>query len=403
MTQALRLIVFNADEDFSPILRSALVAFEGIKIVAEVDEPALLAEAVQRFPVDLLVVHLDPFPDAVLEVVKDLLGRRHDLPCFAVSECTDSSVILSAMRAGFREFLTKPLQREDLEAALAKMAAQKPARRQHGQLISVIGTVGGVGSTTIAVNLAVELAQQQAGRVALVDLDFRFGQVATFLDMQPTFSIADLCDTPEQLDPQMIEKAVLKHSTGVEVLARPQQFAQAEQITAAHAASALSALQEFYDFVVVDGPTRHDSGGRVVLELSDAVLLVLQLIVPSVRNADRIMQELSRQGFNQERLKLITNRAGTNNGSLAVDQVETTLNQKMFACVSDDWQAVSTAINMGEPLCMAAPRSKSRQDIEALARRLSPDASSSNGTAAEARKAGAGGIFSRIFSTPKNE
>ena len=380
MAQALRLVVFNADEDFGPILRGELLGFDGVKIVAEVDEPALLTEAVQRFPIDLLVVHLDPFPEQILAAVKQLLVQKPDLPCFGVSGSQDGTVILAALRAGFREFLTKPLVSEELETALKKMMAQKPAKRQHGQLISVIGTVGGVGGTTLAVNTAVELAQQKAGRVALVDMDFRFGQVATFLDLQPNFTVADLCDTPEQLDPRMIEKAVVKHATGVEVLARPHQFAQAEQISAAHAASVVSALQEFYDFVVIDGPMRFDSGGRVVLEMSDIVLLVLQLIVPSVRNADRIVQELGRQGFNLDRLKLVVNRTGHNNGSLEVEQVEATLNQKMYACISDDWQAASTAINMGEPLCMAAARSKARQDIEALARRLCPEPAPVNGT-----------------------
>ncbi len=403
MAQALRLVVFNADEDFGPVLRSELLTFDGIKIVAEVDEPALLTEVVQRFPVDLLVVHLDPYPDQILECVKELIGQRADLPCFAVSECTDGQLILAAMRAGFREFLTKPLDKDELEAALNKMLAQKPTKRQHGQLISVIGTVGGVGGTTLAVNAAVELAQQKAGRVVLVDMDFRFGQVATFLDLQPKFTIADLCDTPEQLDPRMIEKAIIKHSTGVEILARPHQFAQAEQITAAHAASVVSALQEFYDFVVIDGPMRYDSGGRVVLEMSDIALLILQLIVPSVRNADRVVQELGRQGYNLDRLKLVVNRVGRDNGSLEVEQVEATLNQKMYACISDDWQAASTAINMGEPLCMAASRSKARQDIEALARRLCPDAASSIAAADPTKKVVASGIFSRIFSTPKNE
>jgi pilus assembly protein CpaE len=402
MAQALRLVVFNADEEFGPVLRGELLAFEGIKIVAEVDEPALLTEAVQRFPVDLLIVHLDPFPEQILAAAKDLLAQHPDLPCFAISESQDGAVILAAMRAGFREFLTKPLDGEELETALNKMIAQKPAKRQHGQLISIIGTVGGVGGTTLAVNTAVELAQAKAGRVALVDMDFRFGQVATFLDLQPNFTVADLCDTPEQLDPRMIEKAIVKHSTGVEVLARPHQFAQSEQISAAHAASVVSALQEFYDFVVIDGPMRFDSGGRVVLEMSDVVLLILQLIVPSVRNADRILQELGRQGYNLDRLKLVVNRVGHNNGSLEVEQVEATLNQKMYACINDDWQAASTAINMGEPLCMAAARSKARQDIEALARRLCPDADPANGTG-DPKKAASNGIFSRIFSTPKNE
>jgi pilus assembly protein CpaE len=401
MGQALRLVVFNAEEDFGPVLRSELLSFDGVKIVAEVDEPALLAEAVQRFPVDLLVVHLDPLPERIIEAAKDVVAQHHDLPCFAVSASQDSAIILAALRAGFREFLNKPLRREELEAALAKTMAHKPAKR-HGRLISIISTVGGAGGTLLAVNVAAELAQQDAGRVVLVDMDFRFGQVAMCLDLQPNFTICDLCDTPEQLDPRMIEKAVVKHSTGVEVLARPHQFAQAEQISAAHAASVVSVLQELYDFVIIDGPMRYDPGGRVVLEMSDLVLLVLQLTVPSARNADRIVQELSRQGFNMERLKLVVNRLGKDGTSLQVEQVETSLNRKMYACISDDWPAASNSINMGEPLCTTAARSKLRQDIEALARRLCAGAESNNGDG-EVRKAGSIGILSRLFTASKNE
>jgi pilus assembly protein CpaE len=135
--------------------------------------------------------------------------------------------------------------------------------------------------------------------------------------------------------------------------------------------------------------------------MSDVVLLVLQLTVPSVRNADRMVGELSRQGFNMDRLKLVVNRVGKDNSSLQVEQVETTLNRKMYACLSDDWQAASNAVNMGEALCMAAGRSKLRQDIEALARRLCPDADA-NGDG-EAVKAGSGGILSRLFSASKIE
>ncbi len=401
MGQALRLVVFNAEEDFGPVLRSELLTFDGVKIVAEVDEPALLTEAVQRFPVDLLVVHLDPLPERTIEVAKDVLAQHPELPCFAISECQDSAIILAALRAGFREFLNKPLRREELEAAITKTMASRPVKHQHGKLISVIGTVGGAGSTLLAVNIAAELAQQDAGRVVLVDMDFRFGQVAMFLDLQPNFTISDLCDTPEQLDPRMIDKAVVKHATGAEVLARPHQFAQAEQISAAHAASVVSALQELYDFVVIDGPMRYDPGGRVVLEMSDVVLLVLQLTVPSARNADRMVQELSRQGFNMDRLKLVVNRAGKDSTSLQVEHVETTLNRKMYACVSDDWEAASNAVNMGEALCTAASRSKLRQDIEALARRLCPGAET-NGDG-EARKAASVGILSRLFSASKSE
>jgi len=402
MGQTLRLIVYNADEEFGPQLRAELLGFAGVKIVAEIDEIALLPEAVQQFPVDVVILNLDPVPEVVLEAVREVVSIKPDLPCFAISESRDGEVILAAMRAGCREYLTKPLDRDELGAALEKVLALKPVKSEQGYLISVVGTAGGVGASTIAVNLAVELAQLDQGKVALVDLDFRFGQVATFLDLQPNFTIADLCDTPEQLDPQLIEKAVVKHSSGVEVLARPHQFAQAEVITAAHAASVLSAMQEIYRFVVIDGPMRYDPAGRVVLEMSDMTLLVLQLLVPSVRNADRILQELSRQGFNLDRLKLVCTRVGRESGYLEVEHVETTLNQKIFAKISEDWRSVSNAINMGEPLLTSASRSRVRQDLATLAKRVSQELTKTKIEPIEKEKRPAGGFLSKLFSASKN-
>jgi len=402
MVQALRLIVFNAEEAFGSTLRRELLAFDGIKIIAEIDEAALLPEAVERFPVDLLLVHLDPFPEPVLEVVAAILRERPDLACFALSESRDGELILAAMRAGVREFLTKPLDREELGAALEKLWALKPQKVHQGKLVSVIGVCGGLGATTLAVNLAVEMAQLDVGKVALVDLDFRFGQVATFLDLQPNFTIADLCDTPEQVDPQMIEKAVVKHASGVHVLARPHQFAQAEQITAAHAASVLSALQEVYSFVVIDGPMRYDASGRIVLEMADLVLLVMQLLVPSVRNADRILQELSREGYNLDRLKLLCNRVGRESGHLEVDHIEATLNQEVFAKIAEDWRLVSDTINTGEPLCTAAPRSKVRQDILHLAKRIAQAGASAKEPDEASQRGASAGIFSKLFSSSKH-
>ncbi len=395
MASGTRVIVFNADEDHAPSLRSDLLSIEGVKIVAEVDEVSLLPAAVNQFACDVLIVHLDPQPEVVLHVATQVAEERSDLPVFGISDSKDQQLLLKALRAGFREFLDKPLDVTQLAQALSRVAQHRPASSRTGKLVSVIGSIGGAGATTTATNVAVELCQLTKAQVALVDLDFRFGQVATFLDVQPNFTIADLCETVEQCDQAMIEKAMVKHATGVHVLARPNHFAQAEQISAAHCAGVLSALQELYDYVVVDGPCRYDNGGKAVLDMADVNLLVVQLLVTSIRSTDRVLSELGRAGYNLERMKLVCNRVGRESGHLSQEHVEATLDRQIFHSIVEDWKAVCSAINMGEPLLTSAAKSKVRQGFRELAEKVrSPG---QTGAENEGTKK-SGGLLSKLFS-----
>ncbi len=372
-----RVILFTSDEAAAPDLRRRITVLPRVKIVAELDEPSLLAHAVAQFPADVLVVDIDRMTDVVLECVAQLGQSSPALAVFALSDNTEGDIVLRSMRAGMQEYLVKPLDAEDWARALSRVVANKPAAQEPGKLISVMGSAGGVGATMLSTNLAVELAAlcREDQRVAIVDLDFRFGQVATLLDVHSQFTVADLCATPEQLDPQMIMKALVHHPSGVYVLTRPHSFGQAEMITAAHCASVLTGLQELCEYVVVDGPTRHDQGARIVLDASDHILFVLQLLVTSARNTDRMLQELSVQGFNADRVSLVCNRLGRDSAHLEIAHVEQTLNRKMYVTIPDDWRTVSSSINVGRPLKVDFARSKVRSAIARLAMMLhDPDA-----------------------------
>lgn len=398
MASTVRVIVFNADEGYAPELRSALLSFEGVKIVAEVDEAVLLPQAATQFPADVAIVHLDPDPQTVLHMAGQVAAEAPELAIFALSESTDGQLILSAMRLGIREFLTKPIDREILTAALEKIAQRRLESATQGRLITVVGGAGGVGATAIAANLAVELADLAEGppekRVALADLDFRFGQVTTLLDLEPTYNIADLCETHEQLEPQVIERVLVEHSSGVRVLARPARFAQAENISAAHCVGVLTGLTGMFEYVVVDGPNRFDPGATAVLDLADDILLVMHLMVPCVRNVSRVVQGMREVGFNLGRLRLICNRSGRTSGNLSLQDVRETLGVEVYAALPDDWPTMSGAINLGEPLADFAEKSRIRAGVRDLAERLHRHDDGADETKAGKR----GGLFSKIFS-----
>lgn len=370
MGHGVQFIVLNSDEQFRKELRTMLLGFEGVRIAAEVEEPALLKQAVEQFNVDIILVNLDPSPDAVLPIAGEIASNRTDLAVFAVSTNTQADLILKALRMGLREFLPRPIEVEALGEAIEKVANTKVTNVSRGRLITVNSASGGSGATMLASNLAVELAEMCAGRVTLVDLDYRCGQVATFLDVDTLYSIADLTNSPEQLEQQVIERALVKHGSGVWVLSRPATIEQADGITASACVGLLSALLQFSDYVVTDGPTRFDLGGQSIFDFSDLNLLLVQLLVPNVRAALRHVESLRETGANLERWQLIFNRMGLESAHLDVKDATETIGLPCFAQVPDEWSTVSGAINLGEPLMSASPKSKVRTAIREIAGRL---------------------------------
>lgn len=382
MSKALRVIVLNTDEEAASELRALLLSLDDVKIVAELDEPSMLQQAVDQFPAEVLLVHLDPSPHAIMQTIAPVIEARKDvIATVAMTEDRDAELVVRAMRLGMREFLWKPFPPEQLSEILKRLQRDSTGTSKRiGRLIPVVGTSGGVGATSFVTNLGVELAQiddwkEDEGpvgrpRVAVVDLDFRFGQVSMFLDAQPSYTIADLCDTADHIEPQLIERVMVKHPSGVHVLAHPSNPEQAQRISAAQCASALGALLEHYDFVVVDGPARFDSTAQTVFDMTDIYVLVLQLVVPSVRNTDRILNELQRHGYNLDRVRLLCNRFGREAGFLDQADVEATLNRKLTWTLPDDWKTSATAVNVGASLLDYAPKSKLRLAYRQIARAI---------------------------------
>ncbi len=394
MPQDVRFIIVNADDALRSDLRAILVNSSGFKIVAEVDEPALLERAVKQFQVNAVLINLDPCPEAVLPVVAEVVAASEDLTFIATSSSTDGKLILEAIRLGIKEFLPKPIEAKTLAETIDRINSSRTATAPVGKLISIMGASGGVGATMLATNLAAELAGLASGPVTVVDLDFRYGQVATLLDVSPTYTLADLCQSPEQLEAQVIERALVKHASGLQVLSRPASLAQAETITAASCVGLLSSLLQFNDYVVLDGPTRFDLNAMHLLDLSDTNFLVVQQLVPTVRNAQRILDDLSGHGYSPERTQLICNRVGRDANTLSVNDVASTLDLSAFATIPDDWQTVSAAVNLGETLQQHGPKTKVREAIQEVAQRLHSPVSESDDKDTQKK-----GLIGRIFAT----
>lgn len=344
-----------------------LDGMSGVQVSDRVASADALPPAIEKQAIDLVLANLDPSASVILSAVAGLAKQHPNIRFFAISAQTDAELILKAMRSGFSEFIRLPDETDRLRRVIDTVRQRPPGAGGAGKLISVVGSAGGVGCTTLAVNLAVELAGQCSRDVALVDLDFQFGHVATMLDLEIQHSIADLCGESKSLDQRLVHKAVQRHRSGVHVLPRPREFEDAGGLTAEDCINLLQVMRQVYPYVVVDGPGRFDETGRCVLDFAEWNLLVVQPLLTSARNARRILQALERYDFDPARIRVICNRAGGGLTHLNLEQLEKSLNHKILISVPDDWMSVSSAINLGEPLATSTPKSKVRAAIGELA------------------------------------
>ncbi len=172
------------------------------------------------------------------------------------------------------------------------------------------------------------------------------------------------------LNPEVVKEAGRLGLPFIPGVITPTEIEQAERISAAQCAGVLAALLEHYDFVVADGPVRFDATARAVFDMAEMYVVVLQLLVPAVRNADRLLRELGRSGYNLDQVALVCNRFGRDSGYLEPVDVETTLGRKLAWALPYDWKIASAAVNVGAALLDYAPKSKLRLAFQQMAQQI---------------------------------
>lgn len=285
------------------------------------------------------------------------------LQLVAISRQTDPERIRSAMRAGYREYVVLPEDSALLRQAVRESHSASGSVEDQGQLVSIVGSKGGVGATLLATNLAAELSPVQ--RVCVVDLDFSMGDVAAFLDLQPKSSFQDLVAGIARLDQRMLTGSVTVHPSKVHVLAQPTELISEELISGEQVLQVLTVVADTYQIVVADCGCRIDEATLTTTAVSDLVLLIVNPDVPSVKNAWRRLNLMERQGFDRSLVRLVVNkwRKGT---ELSLTDIEHSLGLPVAATVAYDEETCIAGINSGQILREINKKSPTVRDIGAL-------------------------------------
>jgi pilus assembly protein CpaE len=311
-------------------------------------------------------------PGAALVVVSAQTPQRFGLiynivaaggVVIVISPTKDPELILRAMRAGAREFVLES-DHEELKLAVRSQAQVTETVDGNGAVITIFGAKGGVGCTTIASNLAGAL-QAAGGRVCIIDLDFHLGDVLSFMDVAGNYSITDVLQNMGRLDRELLESSMMRHPSGVNVLAQSGKMEEAEHIKGSDIGNLLNFLRKHYNYVLLDGVKGFDEISLAALDGSQHVLMVLTQDVPAVRNGQRCLELFNRLGYDQTKVKLILNRY-QKSSKITLEVVADTLKVAVSHAIANDFVSVIDAINRGLLLRDAAPRARLTQDIQGL-------------------------------------
>jgi pilus assembly protein CpaE len=323
-----------------------------------------------REPPELIIAVLPDDPLRSVEALEVLssVPRQKETLVIAVGPAADGKLVIRALRGIVDEYVDVKEMEAELVATLGSWRQRRMAGRPEARLISVLGPSGGSGSSTIAASLAVLLAKQHKS-AALIDLKLETGDLASLLDLKPTYSLADLSRNIDRLDQVFFQRALVQHASGVHLLAPPKPLADVELVTPEGIRQAIGLSRGLFPAVVVDVDHYFREEQLQVLRQTDVLLLVFRLDFTSLKNANRFMDHLDGLGIPVDRVRLVVNRFGQPR-EVPLAKAEEALKSKIYHVIPDEPKAVNQATNHGVPVVLEAPSAKVSKSLAKLAQMI---------------------------------
>lgn len=316
----------------------------------------------------LFIVHVPN--SAYLPRLRQLTGTFVGQPVIALVDCAnDPAVLLGAMRAGAVQVVPLPIVSEDFRAALECISQQFGHAATLNQAIAVSGVTGGCGATTLAVNIAYELASQHSQSVILSELSLQIGKLAAYLDINPTQTTFDVLSEGERIDAQLVQRALTRVSDRFDILAGEYRQISPINVSTPNVMRFVDICRSLTNFAVFDVPCTYDDMYFRTLAIADQVVLVGEQKIPSVRTLKLVCEALDRVD-SLRKLHIVINRYDPKMPGFGVDRLKNLLSKDEILTVSNDYASVMASINHGRPLRQESPRSPALTDIDSLVRRL---------------------------------
>lgn len=375
MKTVVRLALVDPNDATRSALKSLMLGIDTVWLEAESSRYDFFLDVVTQTRPDIALITLDSDPAKGMSLVAKISQELPECHVLVISSSTEGSLILQAMRNGAKEFLSLPLKLEDVLSALERIRQTQFSRTGEGQVrscqvISVAGASGGVGCTSLAVNLACVLARSEQNSVVVIDLDFALGDSDVWLDIIPDYTIQDVAENITRLDYSLLKRSLTRHDCGVFLLPRPVHLDDNLKITAEQLRRVIALLKSTFTHLVIDVSKSFGALDMAALEVSETVLLVTQLDLPCLRNVVRLMQYFEHTEGLTNKIRIVVNRVGLEDTQISLNKALETIGREISYQIPNDFATMVEARNNGVPLIMQAPKAKLTRAIEQIAVQL---------------------------------
>lgn len=366
--EKIKLVIVDDSFETRNNIKQLLSFDKRIEVIGEAEngEEAIFIARESRPDIILMDINM-PIVDGI-RATEEITYSVPESTVIIMSVQGETEYVRKAMTAGARDFLSKPFNGDELANTIVRTFEIESKRREKGstprtqedfkaKVITVFSTKGGVGKTTIASNLAVSIARATKKKVALIDLDLQFGDIAIMLNVSVKNTISDLVKEFGQLDRNLMEEYLVTHFSGVKVLPAPIKPEYAEYITGNHVEKIINTLRESYHYIIVDTSASFHESVLTSLDLSERILLVSTLDLPTIKNIKAGLDVMETLHYSAEKIHIVLNKA-TEQYGIKYKDFENTLHHPIWAYVPEDSQTVVTSANKGFPFVMTRTETK---------------------------------------------
>ncbi|GAA4411511.1 AAA family ATPase [Quisquiliibacterium transsilvanicum] len=321
--------------------------------------------------VDLLILDCTADGAAELGQLERLAPLHPRLQTILVAPANSSELLMHALRIGVREVLTPPLRKEDMVAALRRISQRGAGGpRAQGKVASFISCKGGSGATFLATNLGYVLAAHQHKKVLLIDMNLQFGDAALYVsDRRPPQTLADLSREIQRVDAAFLQSSAVEVLPNYFVIAAPDDPTRAMDVRPAAVDTLVRLARANFDFVIIDLGRSLDAVSVQALDLSDHIYPVLQLTLPFIRDAKRLLDVFRSLDYPAQKVRVIVNRMERVR-DLNLHDLEQTLGTKVFATIPNHYESVTASVNQGVPIQKLSRNSPVTKALQQLSSEL---------------------------------
>lgn len=369
----LKTFIIDSDENTREIIKNYSNELENVEISDVFNFIGDAYEHILKELPNLVIVDITQNQEETLKFIEKITSTKQQIKFIVTALSYDTDSIIKAMRSGAREFLPKPLIKEDFINTINKISEQTYGREKstNCKVITIFSNKGGIGKTSISTNLALEIANITKEKVALVDMNFQLGDVATFMDIKPSFDISYVVKNLDKTDDSFLESTLERYKdTNLYILADTPYMEQAKDITPEQITKLFDALREKFSYVIVDTSNTFDGKTITVLDNTDFIMLVTIVNLPAIRNCQRCLDIFERLGYDKEKTKIVINRY-MENDEVSVEDVEKALNKKVYWKIPNNYFTIMSSINKGLPVSYINSSSNIAQCYRELATVLS--------------------------------